>query len=178
MAAETKLSASLEDYLEAIYQVIAEKQLARPKDLAIRLQVAPSSVTHALQALVSRGLVEHAPYEAVTLTEQGEKTARVVVHRHEVLTEFFSDVLAVDAPEAAECACRVEHAISDTVLERLVEFINYEKRCHHGGATWVEGKGFICHSPLHDSDLCGSCADKGFCTFLGDSSDNPAEAST
>jgi DtxR family Mn-dependent transcriptional regulator len=176
MADTTKLSASLEDYLEAIYQVLAEKQLARPKDLAQRLKVAPSSVTHALRSLVARGLVEHAPYEAITLTEQGTQLAKVVVHRHEVLTEFFADVLAVGADEAAECACRMEHAISDTVLERLVEFIKYEKRCNHGGATWVEGKGFVCHSPLQESAMCGSCADQGFCTFLGDDAATPEEA--
>jgi DtxR family Mn-dependent transcriptional regulator len=178
MATNEKLSASLEDYLEAIYQVIATKQVARPKDLALRLQVAPPSVTNALRLLVARGLIKHAPYEAITLTAQGTKIAKVVVHRHEVLTEFFSGVLAVGDDEAAECACRMEHAISDTVLERLVEFIKYEKRCHHGGATWVEGKGFICHSLAEDPAMCDACTDQGFCSFLKGDEPVPAEAAT
>jgi DtxR family Mn-dependent transcriptional regulator len=176
MAATASLSASLEDYLEAIYLVVQDKQVARVKDLSARLDVAPSSVTNALRGLVDRELINHAPYEAITLTPTGETLAKAVVHRHEVLTEFFAEVLAVEPVEAAQCACRVEHAISDTVLERLVEFIKYEKRCNHGGATWVDGKGFVCHSMTVDPTMCDSCADQGFCSFLGKSEDTSKES--
>ena len=68
MAQQTDLSASLEDYLEAIYQVIQEKDAARAKDVAERLGVAPPSVTNALHALKERELVNHAPYDLITLT--------------------------------------------------------------------------------------------------------------
>jgi DtxR family Mn-dependent transcriptional regulator len=176
MAATKKLSASLEDYLEAIYQVIAAKQVARAKDLSHRLDVAPSSVTNALRGLVERGLINHAPYEAITLTPAGETLAKAVVHRHEVLTEFFADVLSVGSSEAAECACRMEHAISDTVLERLIAFINYEKRCNHSGATWVDGRGFICDSNSKNPAMCKTCSDQGFCSALDTDSSGHEEA--
>ncbi len=163
----TKLSASLEDYLEAIYQVIAERGEARAKDISERLDVAASSVTNALQGLVKRELVQHAPYDLIALTAQGEQIARNVVHRHEVLTDFFTDVLSVDPDTAATSACKIEHVVGDTIVERLVEYIKYDQRCNHGGATWVEGKGFVCHNALDTRALCGECTAQGFCRFLG-----------
>jgi DtxR family Mn-dependent transcriptional regulator len=45
MAESMTLSASLEDYLEAIFHIVAEKQAARVKDIAKRLSVNNSSVT-------------------------------------------------------------------------------------------------------------------------------------
>ncbi len=56
-----KLSASLEDYLESIYVVAAEKGAARPKDLAERLNVKPASVTGALRHLAGRKLINYTP---------------------------------------------------------------------------------------------------------------------
>ena len=47
----TNLSASLEDYIEAIYHIVEEKLVARSKDIAIRLDVSRASVTEALRAL-------------------------------------------------------------------------------------------------------------------------------
>ena len=45
------LSASLEDYIEAIYHIITEKQVAQGKDITTRLNVSCASVTEALRSL-------------------------------------------------------------------------------------------------------------------------------
>ena len=68
---EERLSASLEDYLEAIFHVVEAKQASRAKDIADRLNVNSSSVTSALHALKERGLVNYEPYDLVTLTPEG-----------------------------------------------------------------------------------------------------------
>ncbi|MBL7076082.1 MAG: metal-dependent transcriptional regulator [Kiritimatiellae bacterium] len=138
-----ELSASLEDYLEAIYQVIAERGEARAKDIADRLSVAASSVTNALQGLVKRDLINHEPYDLITLTNEGERVARDVVHRHEVLANFFTEVLSVDEKTATDCACKMEHIVGDVILERLIAYIEYNRQSGNGNATWVEGKGFV-----------------------------------
>ena len=143
MSTET-LSASLEDYLEAIYHLIAEKQAARVKDISTRLKVNYSSVTGALKALSERKLVNYAPYELVTLTPQGEVVARDVVRRHEVLSDFFVKVLAIDEKHADEAACKMEHAVSPKILERFVEFVEFVDTCPRGGAEWKKGIGYFC----------------------------------
>lgn len=113
MVASKALSASLEDYIEAIFHIIAEKQAARAKDISRRFKVVGSSVTGALRSLEEKRLINYAPYDLITLTPAGRKAAEEVVHRHETLRDFFVNVLAVGYDEADEAACRIEHVISE-----------------------------------------------------------------
>ncbi|MCP4901473.1 MAG: metal-dependent transcriptional regulator, partial [bacterium] len=136
---EIALSASLEDYLEAIFHIVREKQAARPKDISKRLKVGNSSVTGALKALAARDLVHYAPYDLVTLTSAGEEAARDVVHRHESLREFFIKVLAADPGLAEEAACRMEHAIPAELVTRFVRFVEFVEMCPKGGSGLLEG---------------------------------------
>jgi DtxR family transcriptional regulator, Mn-dependent transcriptional regulator len=121
----TPLSESLEDYLEAIFQIEERKQVVRAKDIADRLQVKGSSVTGALQQLARRDLVNYAPYDLVTLTESGREAASEVVRRHEALREFMVGVLDVEERMAEKCACRMEHAMPRPILDRLVRFVEF-----------------------------------------------------
>lgn len=132
MPNEEKISASLEDYLEAIYEIIEEKQAVRAKDIALRLDVAASSVTIALRGLAKRDLINHVPYDVITLTPLGKKLAKEVVRKHGILKDFFVKVLAVEEKTADECACKMEHVVPDEVLKRFVEFIKYEESCNQG----------------------------------------------
>ncbi len=132
------LSASLEDYLEAIFWIVREKQAVRAKDIATRLRVGRSSVTGALQALAKRQLINYAPYDVITLTDKGQTAATDVVRRHEVLRDFFVKVLAIRSDDADEAACRMEHAISDATLERFVDFIEFIEQCPGSGSKWIE----------------------------------------
>lgn len=128
MAKAIQLSASLEDYLEAIFQVVSEKGGVRAKDIAARVGVKAGSVTSALQSLAEKKLINYAPYEVITLTSEGMQKARQVVRRHEVLKEFFIDVLGIEEKIADDGACKLEHDIPKVIFERLVEFVeNYKK---------------------------------------------------
>ncbi len=128
-----KLSASLEDYLEAIFNLAEGSQGVRSKDIAEKLGVARSSVTEAVQTLRNRGLAHYQPYGAVTLTSSGQSVAAEVAQKHEVLTSFFADVLGVDQEAAQQAACRAEHALGPEISGRLLSFIAYvAERREHG----------------------------------------------
>lgn len=154
------LSASLEDYLEAIYHIAREKGAARAKDIAGRLKVNNSSVTGALKSLAARELVNYAPYDIVTLTAKGDVIARDVVMRHEALKDFFVKVLAVDDDLADEGACKMEHEIPRPILERFIQYVKFVEGCPTGGARFVEEFGYRCttrcsvedceHGPVDD----------------------------
>jgi DtxR family Mn-dependent transcriptional regulator len=118
-----KLSSSLEDYLEAILGIVESKQAARVKDISQALGVGSPSVTGALQTLSAKGLVNYAPYELITLTDEGRRIAADVARRHEILHKFLVTVLGVDEHEADLGACQMEHSISKTILERLVAYM-------------------------------------------------------
>ncbi len=155
MDATGKLSASLEDYLEAIFHLVTEKRAARGRDIAKRLEVTRSSVTGALQSLAEKGLVDYEPYEVITLTWKGNAIARDIVRRHEVLRDFLVKVLSVDPAEADEAACRIEHAISLPILERLIQFVEFMEMCPRGGTKWIKGLGYHCE--YGDAENCERC---------------------
>ncbi len=150
------LSASLEDYLEAIYSIVRLKRAARAKDIALRLRVNSSSVTGALHSLSEKRLINYAPYDIVTLTPRGEKVARDVSNRHRVLQEFFVKVLGVDIESAGENACKMEHEISRDILKRLTLFVEFIESCPRAAAKWIDGIGYFCENPESPED-CERC---------------------
>jgi len=123
-----KLSASLEDYLEAIFNLAGESDVARSKDIAKLLGVSKSSVTGALRSLRQKKLVNHKPYDSVTLTKDGQAAAAEVVRKHNILKAFFVDVLGIDARIAQQAACKAEHALGMEVIARLLAFIKFVTR--------------------------------------------------
>ena len=158
--AQIELSASQEDYLEAIYLIAKEKHAARAKDIAMALKVRASSVTSALRTLSSLGLVNYTPYDLITLTAAGDTLARDIVARHEALNKFLITVLGVDAAEADQAACRMEHAVSKPILERFITYAEYVERCPRGGITWESGFGYYCSNNCTDTD-CSMCQRPG-----------------
>jgi DtxR family Mn-dependent transcriptional regulator len=133
-----KISASLEDYLEAIFNLADESQGARSKDIAEALSVARSSVTGALQALREKGLANYRPYGCITLTESGQALAAEVVRKHNILKSFFVNVLGVDADVAQQAACKAEHALGPEIIGRLLSFIQYVTESHRNGHDVAE----------------------------------------
>jgi DtxR family Mn-dependent transcriptional regulator len=119
------LSASLEDYLEAIYNIAAGSNIARSKDIAEVMGVAKSSVTGALKTLAQKELINYRPYGFVSLTERGFAAAEAVAKKHEVIRSFFADVLGVDGEIAHKTACEVEHALGAEIMGRLMRFVEF-----------------------------------------------------
>ena len=120
MSVNTNISSSLEDYLEAIADLIDANGHAHSKELADRLQVKMPSVTNALQALAARDLIVYRSHQPVVLTAAGAQTAAVIRKRHQCLCRFFEDVLVLSHDEADATACKVEHDIDENVLRKLV----------------------------------------------------------
>ncbi len=150
------LSASLEDYMEAIFHIEWQKHAARAKDIADRLQVSSASVTGALRLLAEKELINYAPYDIITLTSKGRKVARNVVNRHEMLRNFFVKILGVDCDEAETAACKMEHGVSQGILDRMTQFVTFLENCPHGKHMWHESTGSFCE---HDENpaLCEQC---------------------
>ena len=100
------LTASQEDYLEAIKELIDEGDHghAHTSDIARRLKVKMPSVTTALGVLRRAGLLNYDTSRPVTLTAEGEREALRVIRRHRVLAWFFQGVLGLDETSASETA--------------------------------------------------------------------------
>ncbi|HSO09503.1 MAG TPA: metal-dependent transcriptional regulator [Desulfoprunum sp.] len=144
MKKKKDLSASLEDYIEAIHHIVNEKHVARSKEIASRLEVSRASVTEALRALARKGLINYAPYEAITMTAKGRKVAGDVIFRHDTLKQFFIEVLAIDRKIAEEAACRIEHAAPPEVIARMISFTQFMQCCPRGGEDLIKGFANFC----------------------------------
>lgn len=120
-----ELSASLEDYIETIYHIVEEKQVARAKNIADELGVSRASVTEALRTLSSKGLINYVPYEVITMTESGRAVAEDVIFRHTTLKNFFTRILTIDEETAEDGACKIEHAAPPQVIKRMIDFMKF-----------------------------------------------------
>lgn len=156
MKRNKKLTESQEDYLEAIYHISSSRQVARAKDIAARLKVNSSSVTGALRILAEKGLIHYTPYDVITLTPEGKDIAEDVVRRHEVLRDFFERILGVDAMEADDAACLVEHAMTRSVLDKLIRFVEFIDVCPRVGTSWRDAFKNYCNDGM-SRDNCVKC---------------------
>lgn len=135
---EKKLSPAMEDYLETIAALKKQNNVVRVRDIGKLLGVKSSSVNAAVRTLSGKGLVSHERYGYVNLTLEGERIARNVQGRHDMLLKFLTEILDVNAGEALEDACRMEHAISPVTFERLTKFIRFiETGLSKGQPQWL-----------------------------------------
>ncbi len=142
--AAMQLSASLEDYLEVISHIVAEKKVARAKEISSRLKVSRSSVTEAFRALAKKGLINYAPYEVITLTPKGQLVAQDIIRRHDALKSFFVKILAVDEKLAEKGACKIEHAAPREIIDRLTYFIEYIENLPGGSSDLLNNFNKFC----------------------------------
>lgn len=120
---EKTVSASLEDYLEVIYEIFEEKKGVKAIEISRRLGVGRSSVTDALKILADKNLVNYGRYDVLSLTPEGEKLAKGVIVKHSVLYDFFINILQLSQEEADKNACRIEHVISEEAFDGFVKFM-------------------------------------------------------
>lgn len=154
-------TASMEDYLEAIAVLRGEGEVVRVKQISHALGVKMPSVTSALRKLSAEGLVKHERYGYVELTAEGDKAAEDVIRRHEALRHFLIEILNVDPKIAGEDACKMEHAISPTSLERLAKFLEFVLTCPRGHPVWLKGFNYYFEHGERAEEYLARCEREG-----------------
>ncbi len=132
MKTEEILSATVEEYLETIYNLSMEDELVIGARLAERFHVSAPTVTEMLKRLVRDGYIEMDNKRHVTLTEAGNKAAEAVLRRHRLTERFLVDMLGMQWHQVHEEACRLEHFISGAVESRVIASLNNPTTCPHG----------------------------------------------
>ena len=125
---DKNISSGLEDYLEAIYIADINKTQLKGAELARNLNISRASVSEALAKLVSKDLIQYESYGNIKLTPKGKSEAIRVFHKHNILKEFFEKILSVNADEAEEISCKIEHIVSKKVLEKIRQYTLYCER--------------------------------------------------
>ena len=119
------LSASLEDYLELICNLLETSESVKAVELARKLNVSRASVSEALTKLAEKNLIIYEGHKGITITPEGLEKAHEVISKHKTLTSFFENILGLDKNTSEETACKVEHVISKEVFDRINDFQLY-----------------------------------------------------
>jgi DtxR family Mn-dependent transcriptional regulator len=130
----TFLTQSIQDYLKHIYELNENGGSASTNDLALRLNIAPASVTGMLQRLASSKppFVVYKKHQGVTLTKAGEKAALEVIRHHRLLELYLVKALGYSWDEVHHEADKLEHVISEDFESRIAEALGNPTRDPHG----------------------------------------------
>jgi DtxR family transcriptional regulator, Mn-dependent transcriptional regulator len=130
--ANESLTRSVEDYLKAIYRLSPEGRPASTSEIANLLALSAPSVTGMVKRLSEHGLLEHVPYRGVQLTDEGRRAALRMVRRHRLIEAYLVGFLGYSWDTVHEEAERLEHAVSDTMIERMAGALGNPSVDPHG----------------------------------------------
>ncbi len=128
----TETTASVQDYLAAIYDLQGSGKPVIGARLAKHVKVSPPAVTEALQRMARLGYIKLGAGKEISLTQKGKALAEVMARRHRLLERWLTDILGLDWTEAHEEAHRLEHALSPKVEDRLAAILGMPTTCPHG----------------------------------------------
>jgi DtxR family transcriptional regulator, Mn-dependent transcriptional regulator len=138
MPGESRVTATIDEYLEATLNMLSEGKPVLGARLAERLQVSPPTVTATLQRMVRDDLVTMNDRKEISLTDQGMKKAVSIVKRHRLAERLLTDILHMSWLEVHQEACLLEHGISENVMNRLYQALGRPKTCPHGNPIPVD----------------------------------------
>ncbi len=123
-----------EEYLERIYRLEeAGNKRIKTTALAEDLKISPASVTEMISGPLSKkGLVDYKPYKGVKLTEKGRSIASSLIRKHRLAEKLLVDVVGVNWCDAHHEACKLEHALSEDVVDKIDNTLGKPESCPHG----------------------------------------------
>ena len=127
-------TSTVEDYLKQMLLEEERQPGSRVSTgaLAAVLGVTPGTVTSMVKTLADSGLVDHEAYAGAALTPAGRQLALHVLRRHRLIELFLVKVLGFDWSEVHTEAERLEHALSDRLVERIDEMLGHPATDPHG----------------------------------------------
>jgi DtxR family Mn-dependent transcriptional regulator len=126
------LTGSVEDYLKAIYELESAFGSAPTNDIAERLSIAPASVSGMVQRLAGQGWLEYERYRGVRLTERGRRAALRTLRRHRIIEAYLVHALQYEWDEVHDEAERLEHAVSEELVDRMAKAMGDPTHDPHG----------------------------------------------
>ena len=123
-----------QEYVEIIYELQKNNKVARVKEIAERRGVSRSSVSIALNLLKKKKLIEHENYGLVELTDTGMQLGKELEQRHQIIRDFFVNILNIEPEIAENDACKLEHYIHQDIFNSLVDFVAFMNE----NSEWAE----------------------------------------
>ena len=129
----SELTNTAQDYLKVIWT--ATEWVPTPitvKQLAERMGVRAATVSDGIRRLAEQGMLVHEPYGSIELTDAGRAHAIAMVRRHRLIETFLVETLRYGWDEVHDEAEILEHAVSDTLIDRIDAALGHPSRDPHG----------------------------------------------
>lgn len=137
-------SEATENYLKAVYQLASrdKQNTVGSGEIAKRVGVAPATATLMLKRLAESGLLRYEAYSGVSLTKKGKAVALKTIRRHRLIELFLVETLGMSWDQVHDEAERLEHAVSDDLIDRIDQYLGKPDVDPHGAPI-----------PRHDGSL-------------------------
>ncbi len=147
------LTQSLETYLLAIDSLLNEKSDIIVKDVAQYLNLGGASTSVAVKKLKEKGYLNYEPYGNIILTTKGKDAVFLKKYRHNTISKFLHNVLEIDTEKAEENANSIEYSMTEDVLAKLVNFMDFMDQCTCAEPKWVNS----CKTTLKTGEISQGC---------------------
>jgi len=168
--ADVVITAPIEDYLKAIYDLERSGEPAETNAIARSLAIAPASVSGMVRRLAELGLITHERYRGARLTASGRRAALKTLRRHRVIEAYLMEALGYSWDRVHDEAERLEHAASDELIDRMAAAIGEPETDPHGAPIPTR------EGTLHEPELVAlSTLDRGATARVDRVADESAE---
>jgi len=123
-ANSVKVTETIENYLESIYNMRDEGKQVIGARLAERLGVKPPTVSQTLRRMERDRLIKIESNE-IWLTKLGTEVAEATIRRHRLVERFMTDFLGIGWAEAHREAEKLQHAMSDLIEQKMAEALGH-----------------------------------------------------
>ncbi|HQS53254.1 MAG TPA: metal-dependent transcriptional regulator, partial [Daejeonella sp.] len=137
-----------ENYLKAIYHLSEGNTMAvSTNQIAEMTSTKAASVTDMLKKLAEKKLINYIKYQGVTLTGTGVNAAVNIIRKHRLWEVFLVEKLGFKWDEVHDIAEELEHINSETLINRLDDFLGNPVADPHGDPI-PDRSGLIKHKKL------------------------------
>jgi DtxR family transcriptional regulator, Mn-dependent transcriptional regulator len=123
---------AVEQYLETVLELEEAGIVPMRARIVERLGVSAPAVSETVKRLEREGYLTLDADRVLHLTDTGRAYATSMLRKHRLAEVLLVEVLKVPWPQVHEEACRLEHAISDSLEQHLVALLDDPGTCPHG----------------------------------------------
>ncbi len=121
-----------ENYLKALLHLSKDQPEVSVLDLSRSLDIKMPTVNSMVKKLAAKELVIYEKYKPLRLTEQGRKSAGLIIRKHRLVEMFLVEKMGFGWDEVHEVAEQLEHVRSPKLFQKIDEILNFPKTDPHG----------------------------------------------
>ena len=132
MESNVGLSHTQQDYIKTIWKLEENFQTAKMKLIAEEVGVKPPTVSAMIRQLEGMDFVTYNKQTGACLTNSGKREAEKIIRNHRLIESFLQKVFNLEEPLLHNEAEKLEHSISDHLIEKIDEYLGYPSTDPHG----------------------------------------------